>query len=134
MLLLPAREPEHVAMRAELARRIPDAVAVAAAAGPDSAWSARVCAAIPFSGVLPPLCIVGFGHEAALLPAVALALRTRHMAVEEYVLIDADPPTVSDIWPDAPVLVFTDRPDPILALRGWRTAPLAELATWPGTP
>lgn len=130
VLLLPASEPGLVAVRAELAERIPGAVAVVAADGPDSAWTARVCAALPFTGVSPPLSIVGFGREAALLPAVALALRTRHMAVEEYVLIDADPPTVSDGWPDAPVRAFTDRPDPTLHLRGWRADPLAAAAGW----
>jgi hypothetical protein len=132
VLLLPAREPEHAAARSELARRIPAAVAVEAAAGPESAWSARVCAAIPRKGLVPPLRVVCFGVEAALLPAVALALRSRHVPVAEYVLVDADAPSVSDVWPDAPVLVITDRPDPIRALRGWYTAPLAELATWPG--
>jgi hypothetical protein len=134
MLLLPARDPVSAALRADLHERLPEAVAVVAADGPESAWSARVCAAIPLTGLVPPLRVVGFGADAALLPSVALALRTRHLPVAEYVLVDAAAPPVTEGWPDAPVLVFTDRSDPVQALRGWRTAAVSALSSWPDEP
>jgi hypothetical protein len=92
--------------------------------GPESALSARMCAAINLLEPTPPLVIVAHGSEALLLPAIALSQRTAHRRVSAYVLIDPDLPTVSDGWPDAPVTVVTDDTDGQASLqgrlRGWQ--------------
>jgi hypothetical protein len=92
--------------------------------GPESALSARMCAAINLLEPSPPLVIVARGSHALLLPAIALSQRTAHRRVSEYVLIDPELPTVSDSWPDAPVTVVTDDTDGQASLqgrlRGWQ--------------
>jgi hypothetical protein len=92
--------------------------------GPESAFSARICAAINVLDPQPPLVIVAEGGLALLLPAIALSQRSARRRVSEYVLIDADLPPVTDGWPDAPVTVVTDDPQGAAArqgsLRGWR--------------
>lgn len=130
MLLLPAGDPAHAGLRARLAGTVGEARVVDPVPGPEAAYPTRVCAALPQHGLLAPVTVVAFGAQAALLPAVARALRTRHVDVSEYVLVEPDPPAVSDTWPDAPVRVFADRPDSVLALRGWSVDPLAMAADW----
>jgi hypothetical protein len=92
--------------------------------GPESALSARICAAINLRDPTPPLVVVAHGDHALLLPAIALSQRTAHRRVSEYVLIDPVLPTVSDSWPDAPVTVVTDDTDGQASLqgrlRGWQ--------------
>jgi hypothetical protein len=135
VLLLPAGDPGHADLRAALAATLGEALLVEAllvepVPGPESAYATRVCAALPQQGLVAPVAVIAFGAQAALLPAVARALRTRHVDVGEYVLIDPDPPPVTDIWPDAPVQVFAERPDPVLALRGWSVDPMARALDW----
>jgi hypothetical protein len=92
--------------------------------GPESALSARMCAAINLLDPSPPLVIVAQGDHALLLPAIALSQRTAHRRVSGYVLIDPDLPPVGDTWPDAPVTVVTDDTDSQASLqgrlRGWQ--------------
>ena len=92
--------------------------------GPDSALTARICAAINELDPLPPLVIVAEGDEALLLPAIALSQRSTRRRVGEYVLIDPVLPAVSDTWPDAPVTVVSDDAEGFASrqasLRGWR--------------
>ena len=92
--------------------------------GPESAFSARMCAAINLLDPPPPLVIVAEGDLALLLPAIALSQRSARRRVSEYVLIDAELPPVTDGWPDAPVTVVTDDSQGAAArqgsLRGWR--------------
>ena len=83
-----------------------------------------MCAAINLLDPPPPLVIVAEGDLALLLPAIALSQRSARRRVSEYVLIDAELPTVTDSWPDAPVTVVTDDSQGAAArqgsLRGWR--------------
>jgi hypothetical protein len=92
--------------------------------GPESALSARICAAITLLDPPSPLVIVAEGDEALLLPAIALSQRSTRRRVGEYVLIDPVLPSVSDSWPDAPVTVVSDDAEGGAArqasLRGWR--------------
>ena len=101
--------------------------------GPDSALSARICAAINHLDPPPPLAIVAEGNLALLLPAIALSQRSVRRRVSEYVLIDPVLPPVTDGWPDAPVTVVTDDADSLPArqggLRGWHVLTPAEYAT-----
>jgi hypothetical protein len=130
VLLLPAGDPEHAALRAALAAAVGGSLLIEPVAGPDSAYATRVCAALPQQGMREPAVVIAFGEQAGLLPAVARALRTRRVSVGEYVLVEPLPPPVTDTWPDAPVRVFADRPDPVLALRGWTVDPLGHAVTW----
>ena len=94
------------------------------APGPESALSARICAAINRLDPPPPLVIVAEGDLALMLPAIALSQRSARRRVGEYVLIDPALPPVSDGWPDAPVTVVTDDVEDSASrqggLRGWR--------------
>jgi hypothetical protein len=91
--------------------------------GPESALSARMCAAINLLDPHPPLVIVAEGGLALLLPAIALSQRSARRRVSEYVLIDPVLPTVTDSWPDAPVTVVSsdESSDASIQgrLRGW---------------
>lgn len=95
--------------------------------GPESALSARMCAAINLLDPRPPLVIVAEGALALLLPAIALSQRAAHRRVSEYVLIDPELPHVTDGWPDAPVTVLSsdESSDASIQgrLRGWTVAP-----------
>ena len=97
--------------------------------GPETALSARMCAAINLLDPRPPLVIVAEGALALLLPAVALSQRAAHRRVGEYVLIDPELPPVTDSWPDAPVTVVSsdEASDASLQgrLRGWTVVPKA---------
>ena len=102
--------------------------------GPESALAARLCAAIDRQSPEPPLTIVAEGATALLLPAVALAQRSAHRRVAEYLLIEPDLPAVNDTWPDAPVTIVTADPDGWIAtqarLRGWDLIDAADRDTW----
>ena len=103
--------------------------------GPDSALSARTCAAITLLDPRPPLVIVAEGALALMLPAIALSQRSVHRRVSEYVLIEPELPPVTDGWPDAPVTLVTDDAASTAArqgsLRGWRLLTHAEYAAQP---
>jgi hypothetical protein len=92
--------------------------------GPESALSARMCAAITLLDPSPPLTIVAEGDLALLLPAIALSQRSARRRVGEYVLVDPELPPVTDGWPDAPVALVTNDVDGPASrqgrLRGWR--------------
>lgn len=96
--------------------------------------ASRLCLAVATEPVQSPLTVIAIGDAAAHLPAVALSLRTAHRRVVEYLLVDADPPVVTDSWPDAPVTIVIDDPDGAAAhralLRGWRTLPREQLSQW----
>ena len=96
---------------------------IAPVPGPESALSARMCAAINLLDPLPPLVIVAEGDLALLLPAIALSQRSAHRRVSEYVLIDPVLPTVTDGWPDAPVTIVSSDESSDASihgrLRGW---------------
>lgn len=98
--------------------------------GPDTALSARMCAAITLLDPVPPLVIVAEGDLALMLPAIALSQRSVRRRVSEYVLIDPVLPPVTDGWPDAPVTVVTDDVGSVAArqgsLRGWHVLTHAE--------
>lgn len=100
--------------------------------GPESALSARVCAAINALRPVAPLVIVAEGERALLLPAVALSQRSSRRSVVGYVLHDPVLPPVTDSWPDAPVTVVTDDADSDGSvqgrLRGWRVVTTQQYA------
>ncbi len=102
--------------------------------GPEASLPARICAAINLMDPTPPLVVVAEGELALLLPAVALAQRSAHRRVEEYLLVEPVLPAVSDTWPDAPVTVASDDPSCDASvqgrLRGWTVIMLSELSTW----
>jgi len=102
------------------------------APGPESALSARMCAAINLLDPVPPLVIVADGALALLLPAIALSQRSSRRRVSEYVLIDPELPPVTDGWPDAPVTLVSSDPESAAArqgsLRGWRLLTPAQYA------
>lgn len=84
--------------------------------------SVRACAAILAARPAVPMLVVAHGDGAGLLPAVALAQRTAHRAIDGYVLIEPDADPSAQDWPDAPVLVIAGEGDPALhraRLRGW---------------
>lgn len=102
--------------------------------GPESAFTARLCAAITRLDPSPPLVIVTAGPLARALPAVALAQRSAHRRVAEYVLLDPELPPVTDGWPDAPVTVVVDDESADASvqgrLRGWTVLTTAAFRTW----
>ena len=98
--------------------------------GPGATLGSRTCAAISALRPAPPLTIVAFGSDALLLPAVALAQRAAHRRVSGYLLVEPALPPGSDTWPDAPVTVLDDAPDPQVRLRGWTPVPLSTAAEW----
>jgi len=133
VLVLPAQQPGYSSgVGAFLNGDVPSRL-VRAEAGPVS-LAARTCSAI--SGMAPsaPLTVVAFGDSALLLPAVALAQRTAHRLVVEYVLVDAELPPVTETWPDARVTVVTDDDGSAASvqgrLRGWSVVGHAEFARW----
>lgn len=134
MLLLSDGEPRHDPVLGQLRRHLPQAVVVTPVDGPESAVSARTCAAIHLLRPSPPLAIVAIGEAAQLLPAVALSQRSAHRRVSEYLLIDPELPPVSDAWPDAPVTVASDDASSDGSvhgrLRGWTVVMIDELAGW----
>ena len=102
--------------------------------GPEAAHAARLCAAITVLDPPPPLVIVAAGPLARVLPAVALAQRSAHRRVAEYVLLDPELPPVTDGWPDAPVTVVVDDESADASvqgrLRGWTVLTTAAFRTW----
>ena len=130
VVLLPDLDGTHAQLRGRFANGTFPVKMVTAAPGPDAALAARVCAAVSALDPAPPLTLVAFGSAAGLLPAVALAQRAAHRRVAGYLLVDAEPPAVTDSWPDAPVTVFTDGDATRSALRGWTVRPLHALADW----
>ncbi len=110
--------------------RLPGAVAIAPAPGPEHASAARWCLGIATADPDPPLTIVAFGDVTLLLPAIALAQRAAHRRVIEYVLVDPRLPDVTDSWPDARVTVFTDREGGPERLRGWPVRERQAIAEW----
>ena len=102
--------------------------------GPESALAARLCAAITAHDPRPPLVIVVAGSLARVLPAIALAQRSSHRRVAEYVLLDPVLPPVTDGWPDAPVTVVVDDESADASvqgrLRGWTVLTSAAFAAW----
>jgi hypothetical protein len=105
--------------------------------GPETAHSARMCAAISNRQPEPPLAIVAHGELALLLPAVALAQRSAHRRTIAYLLINPELPPVSDTWPDAPVTVASnDAASPAAVqgrLRGWTVITMEEIGDWTPT-
>jgi hypothetical protein len=93
----------------------------------------RTCAAITRQAPEPPLVLVAFGTATLTLPAVALAQRSAHRRVLEYLLVEPALPPVGDSWPDAPVTI-ADRDDSVAArqgvLRGWDVIPTEAAWTW----
>lgn len=98
--------------------------------GPAATLASRTCAAISALAPASPLVIVAFGSDALLLPAVALAQRAAHRRVVGYLLVEPALPPGSDTWPDAPVTVLGDSPDPQVRLRGWTSLPLSAAGQW----
>jgi hypothetical protein len=95
--------------------------------------SARTCAEITRLDPTGPITVIAFGEAALLLPPVALAQRSAHRRVVEYVLVDPAVPPVSDSWPDAPVTVFCEVTDPTSIqgrLRGWLVRSIDDLGDW----
>lgn len=102
--------------------------------GPESALSARLCAAINLAQPAPPLAVVAHGDLALLLPAIALAQRSARRRVAEYLLVEPLLPPITDTWPDAPVTVACDDMTSAAAtqarLRGWTVIPVDDLPQW----
>jgi hypothetical protein len=95
--------------------------------------AARTCAAISALDPAPPLVIAAAGRAALQLPAVALAQRSAHRRVLEYVLLDPVIPTVSDAWPDARVTVVCDVDSEASLqsrLRGWDVLRVEDIENW----
>jgi hypothetical protein len=79
------------------------------------------------------LTIVAFGTAALQLPHVAIAQRSMHRRIGEYLLVRPNLPVVTDSWPDAPVTVYCDTSDETLIqarLRGWAVHPVEQLPDW----
>jgi hypothetical protein len=100
--------------------------------GPGTDW-ARTCAEIARLSPASPLTIVAFGTAALQLPHVAIAQRSMHRRIGEYLLVRPNLPVVTDSWPDAPVTVYCDTSDETLIqarLRGWAVHPVEQLPDW----
>lgn len=130
VVVLPTTDARHSSARGALLAAGFHALGIDVAAEPLANQAARICAALSADPPAEPLTIVAFGASALLLPSIALAQRTAHRRVREYVLVDPQIPSVSDGWPDAHVTVFADNERPQARLRGWDVRPLAALALW----
>jgi len=130
VVLLPTADDRLVGIRGMLLDSPLSTCNVISTDGPRATEAARICAAITAAAPDPPLTIVAFGSTSTLVPAVALAQRSAHRRVREYVLIEPDLPPVSDGWPDAHVLVFSDGEQNQARLRGWTILPLDSIADW----
>jgi hypothetical protein len=80
----------------------------------------RVCAALLDNKLDAPIVVLAHGEGCQVLPAVALSMRTRHIATCGYVLIDPDAPPSTDTWPESPVIVVSTTQEDGTSLRGWR--------------
>lgn len=111
-----------------------DPVPVHPVDGPEAALAARLCAAITALDPTAPLVIVVAGALARVLPAIALAQRSSHRRVAEYVLLDPVLPPVTDGWPDAPVTVVVDDETADASvqgrLRGWTVLTSSGFSAW----
>ncbi len=130
VVLLPTADDRLVGIRGLLLNAPFTVRNIIAADGPVATEAARICAAITAAAPDPPLTIVAFGSSAILMPAVALAQRSAHRRVREYVLVEPELPPVSDGWPDAHVTVFSDAEQNQARLRGWTILPLDSLGEW----
>lgn len=95
--------------------------------------SARTCLAIAELAPTTPIVVVTFGDAAGLLPHVAVAQRAAHRRIAEYVLVDPELPSVTDSWPDAPVIVLCEATSEASLhgrLRGWTVLPTDALLDW----
>ena len=137
VLVLPDFENRHPALRGALVNADDHAISITPAPGPAAALSARVCAAITAAAPPAPLTILAFGSSALLLPAIALAQRSAHRRVAEYLLVDPEVPPVTDGWPDAPVTAFLsadqDETGGRARLHGWNVRPITSLEGWTPT-
>jgi hypothetical protein len=79
----------------------------------------QVCAALLANKLDPPIVVLAHGEGCQVLPAVALSMRTRHIATLGYVLIDPDAPPSTDTWPESPVIVVSTTEKDGTSLRGW---------------
>lgn len=94
--------------------------------------SVRTCAALLQAEPATPMRVIAHGDGAELLPAVALAQRTAHRAVADYVLIAPDADPSAQDWPDAPVTVIASEGHPSLhraQLRGWSAITASDAAS-----
>ncbi|MDI1290382.1 MAG: hypothetical protein PSX37_10595 [bacterium] len=133
VVLLPTTDDRLVGIRGLLLNAPFSVFNIVATYGPEATDAARICAAITAAAPNPPLTIVALGSSATLVPAVALAQRSAHRRVREYVLVEPDLPAVSDGWPDAHVTVFSDAEQNQARLRGWTIRPLDSLVEWAPT-
>lgn len=130
VVVLPSSEAQYSTMRGHLLNSAFAVRALVPVDGPPETEAARICGVIAADPPEQPLTIVAFGASALLVPAVALAQRSAHRLVRDYVLVDPTIPPVSDGWPDAHVTVFSDSDVGIARLRGWSVAPLSSLSSW----
>lgn len=130
MVLLPTTDVGHASARGAMLNGSYNARGLAVAVEPLATQAARICAALNADPPAEPISVVAFGASALLLPSIALAQRTAHRRVQEYVLVDPQLPAVSDGWPDAHVTVFCEADQPQARLRGWDVRPLAALGEW----
>jgi len=130
VVVLPSEDSRYASVRGQLLNAGFAALSLTPSPGPALTEAARTCAAIRLAAPEPPLTIVAFAGSALLLPAIALAQRSAHRVVQEYVLVDPAIPPVSDGWPDAHVTVFSEADQRIARLRGWTIAPIGALADW----
>lgn len=130
MVLLPTTDVRHASARGAMLNGSYLVRGLVVATEPRATQAARICAALNADPPVEPLSIVAFGGSALLLPSIALAQRTAHRRVQEYVLIAPEIPSVSDGWPDAHVTVFCESDQPQARLRGWEVRPMAALGQW----
>lgn len=130
VVLLPTTDDHLMGLRGSFLNATFPTLDVLSAEGPAATAAARICAAITAETPNPPLTIVAFGSSAKLLPAIALAQRSAHRQVREYLLIEPALPAVSDAWPDAHVTVFSAVSQPQARLRGWTVLPLQSAEVW----
>ncbi len=130
VVVLPAADPGRLSVIDRLQRSGYAVRVLNRSEGPAATDAARICAELNADPPHPPLSIVAFGSAARLLPAVALAQRSAHRAVREYLLVDPELPPVSDGWPDAHVTVFSDGDQNQARLRGWTLEPMDGIDRW----
>lgn len=132
ILLLVDHDPRFTSVQDAFVARHPSTITITPEPG-DGAIATRTCAAITNANPMPPLVIAATGRAALTLPTVARSQAALHRRVTEYVLLEPELPTVSDVWPDARVTVVcgVDSEASLQArLRGWDVLDIADVAAW----
>ena len=123
IVVLPSQDwPERASLIGALRDGGAEVVDVDLASAGAAPLSVRTCAAILAARPGTPMLVVAHGDGAELLPAVSLAQRTAHRAIEGYALLEPDADPSAPDWPDAPVVVIAPEGHPCLRrarLRGW---------------